>query len=227
VVALLGATPLGNAAVGVVKRALFANNAGAVNGIKASATPTAGKLLPLGSDARFPTSVIQVPESSVGSIQVIDGSLTSSDIGNGALTAANVAPNTFLAASAMAANRITVSAGQSATLLSVGFGELRGVCGAGGFPQLSFVSGVPSVNLVDWRTDFGLPNGTTRITTTNGLALGGSFTEPNPTVLPLSVTWQAAYTDGTGKTHVATAWTTGQDIGTTSCIFIGQAVSTG
>ena len=64
------------------------------------------------------------------------------------------------------------------------------------------------------------------MSTTNGLANGGFFEEPHSTTVPQSVTWQAAYSDGV-LDHVATAWTTGQDIGTTSCIFIGQGVTTG
>jgi hypothetical protein len=55
---------------------------------------------------------------------------------------------------------------------------------------------------------------------------GGFYEEPHSTATPQSVTWQAAYSDGV-LDHVATAWTTGQDIGTTSCIFIGQGVTTG
>ena len=227
VVALFGVTPLGNAAANVVKRALFANNSGAVNGIKASRTPSPGKLLPLGSDGFLDSSVILVPESSVGGVQVIDGSLTSADIGDGSLTAKDVAPNTFLAANAMTSNRISVPAGQSALLLSLGFGEIRGSCSAGGFPQLSYVSRVASVNVVDWTTDFGSPNATTHVNTTNGLTNGGTLPVSNATVTPQSVTWQAAYTDAGGATHVATAWTTGQDIGLTSCIFIGQGLTTG
>lgn len=55
-VALAGVTPAD--AVNAVKRALFATNSGAVNGIKASKKPAANKLFPLGSDGRFPASVI-------------------------------------------------------------------------------------------------------------------------------------------------------------------------
>ena len=57
VLAVLGITPLGQAAGNVVKRALFAKNAGAVNGIKASRRPRPGKLLPLGRNGKFPASV--------------------------------------------------------------------------------------------------------------------------------------------------------------------------
>lgn len=57
VLAVLGLSPLGQAAGRVVRRALYAKNAGAVSGIKASRTPAAGKLLPLGSNGKFPASV--------------------------------------------------------------------------------------------------------------------------------------------------------------------------
>ena len=57
-VALLGSTSVGHAfSSGVTKRAVFAKNAGAVNGIKASKQPRPGRLLPLGPDGKFPASV--------------------------------------------------------------------------------------------------------------------------------------------------------------------------
>ena len=55
VVAVLGATPLGEAAYNAVS---FARNSGAVNGIKASRTPKPGRLLALGANGKFPESVI-------------------------------------------------------------------------------------------------------------------------------------------------------------------------
>lgn len=65
VVALFGATPLGEAAgdltgaiVPRAKRADYATNAGAVNGIKASRTPKAGFLVPLGAGGKLPSSVV-------------------------------------------------------------------------------------------------------------------------------------------------------------------------
>jgi hypothetical protein len=64
VVALMGATPLGraavNAAVPLAKRAYLADtakNAVKVNNIKASRTPTPGMLLPLDSAGKLPASV--------------------------------------------------------------------------------------------------------------------------------------------------------------------------
>lgn len=60
-VALFGSTPLGEAAREAIpplaKKANFAANAGAVNGIRASRTPRPNQLVPLGPDAHFPASV--------------------------------------------------------------------------------------------------------------------------------------------------------------------------
>jgi hypothetical protein len=60
-VALFGSTELGHAVGAAVapfaKRAGYATNAGAVNGIKASKQPRPGQLVALGKDGRFPASV--------------------------------------------------------------------------------------------------------------------------------------------------------------------------
>src|SRR5690349_12751356 len=56
-VALVG-TPISEGALHVVRTALFAKNAGAVNGIKASKAPRAGRLVPLGSSGKLPRSVM-------------------------------------------------------------------------------------------------------------------------------------------------------------------------
>ncbi|HWK16799.1 MAG TPA: hypothetical protein VNR66_05035 [Solirubrobacteraceae bacterium] len=191
-----------------------------------------------------------VTSSKIGHHQVKTGNIannavTSAKVADGSLTAADVAPNTFLGANGTANNstklggrpstdymlgrggmffnRITVPAGQSRLLLSFGFGDLIGKCAAGGVPQVEYQSDVSSVNLVDWVTDYGYPNGTASIHTTNGLSRGGTYIESHTSVVPQAINWQAAYDDGTP--HVATAWTSGQDIGLSSCIFIGQAMS--
>jgi Collagen triple helix repeat (20 copies) len=54
--ALLVWSPLGEAAGRTVAK--FARNAGAVNGIKASRKPVAGRLLPLARNGKFPSSVV-------------------------------------------------------------------------------------------------------------------------------------------------------------------------
>ena len=53
---LLAASPAGGAAGRSI--AAFARNAGAVNGIKASRTPKPGRLVPLGRNAKLPSSVV-------------------------------------------------------------------------------------------------------------------------------------------------------------------------
>lgn len=59
VVAVLGSTPIGEAARDRVLDVVpFAKNSSAVNGIKASRQPTPGRLLPLGRDGLFPASVV-------------------------------------------------------------------------------------------------------------------------------------------------------------------------
>ncbi len=58
VVALLGATPIGEAAQKVVPVALFARNAERVDGIDASRRPRAGHLVPLDARGLLPASVV-------------------------------------------------------------------------------------------------------------------------------------------------------------------------
>ena len=178
--------------------------------------------------------------------KLADNAINSSKVANGSLTSSDIAPNTFLAANGTATNadnlgnrpagdyllgrgqmfvnRVQVPVGQSALIVSFGYGDLVGKCATGGVPQTEYISHVNQVNLVDWATNYAPPNGTTTVHTTNGLTNGGTFIEPHATTVPQAITWQAAYDNGTP--HVTTAWTTGQDIGTTSCIFIGQALST-
>ena len=54
--AVLFASPAGGAAMRTI--AAFAENAGAVNGIKASRAPKPGRLVPLGRNAKLPSSVV-------------------------------------------------------------------------------------------------------------------------------------------------------------------------
>ena len=61
VIAAVGFTSLGQAARDALPRARFALNAYKVDGIHASRTPKAGRLLALGSNNKFPASVITAP----------------------------------------------------------------------------------------------------------------------------------------------------------------------
>jgi hypothetical protein len=60
VVAVLGQTSIGNAAVGAVRVALFAENSAKVNGIQASRKPVPGRLLALNARGKLPSSVLPV-----------------------------------------------------------------------------------------------------------------------------------------------------------------------
>jgi hypothetical protein len=178
-----------------------------------------------------------------------DHAVTSAKVAQGTLTASNVAPNTFLPFSGTAANsselgglpanqyvqgrgsqvsrRLEIAKGETGvTLLFLGFGSILANCSNAAHPTTSYQSAVDSVNLVDWATNFGSPNGSVVINTTNGLTNGNSYEEPNSSGAPQSVTWQAAYNDGAAD-HVATAWTTGQDLLGANCLFIGQGITTG
>jgi hypothetical protein len=68
-VAAASSTPPVQAAAAAVRTALFAKNAGAVNGIKASARPQAGKLVPLGRDGKFPVGVLPASEPGPQGVQ--------------------------------------------------------------------------------------------------------------------------------------------------------------
>src|SRR5215207_604199 len=61
---LLAWSPIGDAAGRSV--ASFARNAGAVNGIKASRKPVPGRLLPLGRNGKFPSSVVPMMRGARG-----------------------------------------------------------------------------------------------------------------------------------------------------------------
>ena len=61
---LLTASPAGGAARRSI--AAFAHNAGAVNGIKASRTPKPGRLVPLGKNAKLPSSVVPTARGARG-----------------------------------------------------------------------------------------------------------------------------------------------------------------
>ena len=55
---LFAVAPVGEAASGWVKRALYARNAGSVDGIRASRTPHKGKLIALPASGKLPKSIL-------------------------------------------------------------------------------------------------------------------------------------------------------------------------
>lgn len=66
VVAILGQTSVGTAAVGAVRVAVFAENSAKVNGIQASRRPMPGRLLALNAKGKLPSSVLPVGRSAPG-----------------------------------------------------------------------------------------------------------------------------------------------------------------
>src|SRR4051794_30696878 len=80
VVSLLGATPLGEAAgpvaakvVPFAKRAGYATNAGAVNGIRAARTPAAGRLVPLDQNGKLPEAALPARAPAFAGLEYVYG----------------------------------------------------------------------------------------------------------------------------------------------------------
>ena len=182
----------------------------------------------------------------VKSVNLATGAVTATKVLPGSLTASDLARNTFLAASATAANsselggkaasayvlgnssvlfnRVAVTyGGNKRELLDVGIGEIDGICAGTGIPELSFTAEVTDPNLIEWSTDY--PS-TSEINTANGLAVGDTFTAPHGQTTIQAVTFQAAYNGGSSN-HVATVWATGQSMSGGTCLFTAEALSTG
>jgi len=197
---------------------------------------------------------ININRGGVKTVNLSNGAVTADKVKTGSLTAADVAPGVFLGADAQAQdskdlggkpatdyltgsaglpgssgmvdNQLSVPAGQTLQLLNLGIGLVNASCNATGVATLSFVSEEPSIDLVDTVNTAATVTGISNVDTVNGLATGATHAEPNPTNAAQSVTFQAAF-EVNGTDHVATAWTSGQSTGSTGCLFIGQALTTG
>lgn len=186
----------------------------------------------------------KLANNAVSNKKVAGNAITSAKVKDKSLKASDIAPNTFLAANGKAADsaqlggnppsayiqgsgrtvssRVTATAGAAPVeLLDLGFGQIDGSCSSTDHPSLRYLTNVNNVEVVDWATAF--PS-TAVIHTLNGLTPGTFDQETNPGVTPESVTWQASTNDGV---HIATAWTSGQFISGTGCVFIGQGLTTG
>jgi hypothetical protein len=121
---------------------------------------------------------------------------------------------------------VVVPAGQSSEVLELDFAHIEGTCSGGSVPTQSIVAELNLENAFYTAINFGASSsapGTTEIGTANALTAGTSLTAAHTVVTPQSVTWQAAYNDGTDE--VATAWVSDQDEGG-SCVFIAQGTTT-
>lgn len=187
-------------------------------------------------------------DAAVSNTKLAANAVTSAKVADGSLTASDVAPNTFLPAHGTADNstalgglpansflrgtgrqvsgRLVLAPGAGPVeFLELGFGHISGTCVAGAVPLLRFVADLPTENLIATTINSGnsTATNTTDIQTTNALTGGTFYEEPHANTNPQSVTFQAAYNDGTDQ--LATAWTTAQDEGG-SCVFTGQAFTT-
>ena len=110
---VLAVTPVGEAADGWVKRAIYARNAGTVDGFSASKSPKKGKLVVLPKSGKLPASIL--PVSAGGSSGAAGSSGASADgsavfVGTGA-TAVNVgATQTGVAALSLKAGSYAIVA---------------------------------------------------------------------------------------------------------------------
>jgi hypothetical protein len=231
-----GAVTGSKLATGAVGTANLAN--GAVTSAKlGTAAVTSGTI---GTGA---VGTTQLGTGAVANGNLANNAVTSSKVLDGSLTASDVAPNTFLAATGTAvnsqqlggltaagfiqgtgrfvSNRVVVPVGQTAPLLELNFAFINAVCRTGAIPVQQFTAELNLENVIYTATNSGTP-ATSDIATANAVT-GGSFLEATHTVdTPQSVTWQAAYNDGTD--HLATAWTTGQDEGG-ACVFTAQGTT--
>jgi hypothetical protein len=183
-------------------------------------------------------------DAAVSNAKLAANAVTSSKVADGSLTASDVAPNTFLLTHGTADNSLALGGlpvssflrgtgrevsgrlvlpadGTTVEFLELGFGHISGTCAATVIPRLRFVADLPVENLIASTITSGAA---TDIQTSNALGAGLFFEEPHANGSPQSVTFQAAYNDGSGD-HLATAWTTGQAVGG-SCVFTGQAFTT-
>jgi hypothetical protein len=227
--------------------------AGAVNtGKLASGAVTTGNIAPgavaSGTIANQAVGTSKLAAGAVANGNLADGAVTSAKVKDGSLTSADVAPNTFLAANGTAVNsakldglgpsefvrgkarfmsaRVVVPAGQSSEVLELDFAHIDGTCSGGSVPTQSIVAELNLENAFYTAINFGTSStapGTTEIGTANALTAGTSLTATHTVTAPQSVTWQAAYNDGTDE--VATVWVSDQDEGG-SCVFIAQGTTT-
>ena len=101
-----------------MQSAPYALNAGAVNGIAASKTPTPGDLVPLDANGKFPVSVIPTSGSSLQTINSVPGDA------NGNVTITAGTPNVSIVNNAAGNNiKISVNAGAAGVSIAAGVRE--------------------------------------------------------------------------------------------------------
>ncbi len=248
-----GAVTTPKLANGAVTARKLANNA-ATSSKLANNAVTTNKLL------NNAVSTNKLLNNAVSTNKLANNAVTGAKVADGSLTASDIAANTFLASDGTAVNsqalaglpatdwvqgqasinsrRAVVPAGQTASLLDLGFGSLSGICtpitSTSASPTVGWTPTIANENYAATVTSFGSPAATTTLDTLNAIPAGTRFSEPNttgsppvPAVTPQSITYQISYTDGNGASHVATAWVVGRFLFGTGCLFSAQGMSTG
>jgi hypothetical protein len=247
-----GSVIAGKLAAGAVGTSTLADGA-VNTGKLANGAVTTGNIAPgavaSGTIANQAVGTSKLAAGAVANGNLANDAVTSAKVKDGSLTSADVAPNTFLAANGTAADsaqlgglgpsefvrgkarfrsaRVVVPAGQSREVLELGFAHIEGTCSGVSVPTQSIVADLNLENAFYTAINSGASSsapGTTEIGTANALTAGNSLPAAHPAATtPQSVTWQAAYNDGTDE--VAIAWVSGQDEAGT-CVFIAQGTTT-
>jgi hypothetical protein len=244
----VGTRQLKNNAVAAAKLRKGAVTAGKLATGAVGTSALAGGAVTSGTIADQAVGTSKLAAGAVANGNLANDAVTSAKVQDGSLTKNDVASNTFLAANGTAVDsaqldglgptafvrgkarfmsaRTVVPAGQSAEVLELDFAHIEGSCSAGSVPTQSIVADLTLENAFYTAINFGTSStapGTTDVQTANALTAGTSLTATHTVTAPQSVTWQAAYNDGTDE--VATAWVSDQDEGG-SCVFIAQGTTT-
>jgi len=110
---VLAVTPVGQAADGWVKRALYARNAGSVDGISASRVPHKGSLIALPKSGKLPASILP---ASIGGPRGPAGPAGPAGDGGGSVFSANAAGAVTLAGTQAAVVTLPLKAGTYAII---------------------------------------------------------------------------------------------------------------
>lgn len=114
---VLAVTPVGHAADGWVKRAIYARNAGSVDGISASRVPHKGNLIALPKTGKLPASILP---SSIGGPRGPAGPPGPAGDGGGSVFSANGPATVALTAAQTAVVTLQVKAGTYAIIAKAG-----------------------------------------------------------------------------------------------------------
>jgi hypothetical protein len=163
----------------------------------------------------------------VGTGNVVDGAITGAKIADGAISAAKIRDGEVVkGGGSFLTKRIELASGATNVeiLAFPGIGILRGSCASGSATTGFTNAAGTDINLQATGVDNGATDAA--FVLRNNPSDGATVTVPNGGTGGIqSVEWQAAFTDGTGKTHSVTTWVT-MGAALTNCIVTAQALTT-